>query len=377
MNKLLLSLVILLLIHLTLAGCDAGSTANRDNFKPIRPDPTSTPSVVGVNNAPTPVVSVDVAINTYVHPSHRFSLNYPANWQYLEQPQGVILVEPGDQAGYSVMFQDVGEKYSSEELNRYLVTYVAENFAGVDSQFTPLNQKTNADGTVVAQFTTQDPNLGQVINEVRVKQQDTIVLLVLLNVTEEQWQISQEKLQALADSVTLLDSTPLVEATPTAEAPSWILIGSTNQQFGFLYPSDWEVARQAEDTVVVTMPDYEVTFEGAVSAAVNPASDPATAAEKAAHSFVDELTAENKDVQSLPPGEFPLDRVTGVTIDFLYTTPDGTEMAGSVITAASHGKIYRVAFTAPAEFYQAALQWFNPMYKSFKILKPEEMLSEQ
>lgn len=141
MKKLLLSLSIFFLINLPLAGCGAGSTANRDSFRPIRPDPTSTPSGVGANSAPTPVVSTQVAINSYVHPSGRFSLNYPANWQYLEQPQGVILVEPGDQAGYSVMFQDVGEKFSSEELSRYLVTYVAENFAGEDAQFTPLDRK--------------------------------------------------------------------------------------------------------------------------------------------------------------------------------------------------------------------------------------------
>lgn len=373
MKNLLLSLTLFILGSLSLTGCGA----NRDSFKPIRPDPTSTPTVVGADARPTSVVPDQVAIDTYIHPSQRFSLNYPANWQYLEQPNGVILVEPGDQAGYSVMFHDVGEKYSPEELSRYLVTYVAENFAGKDSQFTPLDQQTKADGSIVAQFATQDPTLGRVINEVRVKQQDTIVLLLLLNATAEQWQISQKALQALADSVTLLDSTPLVESTPTAEPPSWILVGSTNQQFGFLYPSDWQIARQDENSVAVTMPDYAVTFEAAVSAAINPAGDPAMAAEKAARAFVEELATENKDVQSLPPTEFPLDTATGATIDFLYTTPAGVEMAGSVIAAASDGKIYRVVFTAPAEFYQAALQWFNPMYKSFKILKPEEVVVEE
>jgi hypothetical protein len=48
-------------------------------------------------------------------------------------------------------------------------------------------------------------------------------------------------------------------------------------------------------------------------------------------------------------------------------------MAGSVITAASEGQMYRIVFLAPAEYYQGALEWFNPMYKSFRILSPEEL----
>jgi hypothetical protein len=35
--------------------------------------------------------------------------------------------------------------------------------------------------------------------------------------------------------------------------------------------------------------------------------------------------------------------------------------------------MYRVVFLAPAEYYQGALEWFNPMYKSFRILSPEEL----
>jgi hypothetical protein len=49
-------------------------------------------------------------------------------------------------------------------------------------------------------------------------------------------------------------------------------------------------------------------------------------------------------------------------------------MAGSLITAVSEGQLYRITFLAPAEMYEGALQWFNPMYKSFTILPAEELI---
>jgi hypothetical protein len=52
-------------------------------------------------------------------------------------------------------------------------------------------------------------------------------------------------------------------------------------------------------------------------------------------------------------------------------------MAGSVITAAQEDHLYQIVFTAPAEYYAWALQWFNPMYQSFKMLSPEELLEEE
>jgi hypothetical protein len=202
------------------------------------------------------------------------------------------------------------------------------------------------------------------------------VLTILVNATKEQWQLSRQKLQILAKTATVLDSGPIDQATPTEEPPVWILIGATNNQFGFLYPSDWKILRQDEEVVAVAMPDIEVEFEGSVITLPTAAADSTEAAESAALAFIDELAKENTDVQSLPPLEFPLDTLTGVTIDFLYTTEEGTEMAGSIIAAASEEKVYRVIFTAPAEFYEFTLQWFNPMYKSFKILPAEGVLTE-
>ena len=345
----------------------------------IRPDLTSTPTAAAALPAhtptPTSVVSDLVAISNYTHATHRFSINYPENWQLSERPDGVLLIEPGDHAGYSVFFNDVGQTYSQQELNQYLVAFVAENFVDEKSDFSVISQEDQADGSVKAQFSTLDPNLGQTINEVRVLQVDTIVFVLFISATQEQWEISQSKLQALADTLTPLDTTPATETPPTVEPPVWVLIGPTSNQFGFFYPSDWEILEQGENVVSVAMPDSEMIFEASVFAWPGAADDP-KAAEKAARAYLTDISKKYKAVEDLAPTEFPLDTVTGATIDFLYTTEKDVAMAGSVITAAHDDQMYRVVFTAPAEFYGAALQWFNPMYQSFKILPADEMIQE-
>jgi hypothetical protein len=196
--------------------------------------------------------------------------------------------------------------------------------------------------------------------------------VLLVSVTEAQWTVSQNKLQALAGTLTPLDTTPLAEAPPTEEPPVWLLIGPTSNRFAFFYPSDWKIVRQDENTVAVTMPDTEIVFEAGTFDWPG-ADDDLETTEKAAQAYVTNLSKKYEKIENLPASEFPLDTATGATIDFLYTTAEDKTMAGSVIMAASEGRMYRVVFTAPAEFYQAALEWFNPMYKSFKILSPDDL----
>jgi hypothetical protein len=224
----------------------------------------------------------------------------------------------------------------------------------------------------VAQFATVDPNLGPMINEVRVWQQDTIVMTVLLSVSEDQWENSQAGLYGVVDTLVLLDSSPLAQVTPTKEPPIWDLIGSTNQAFGFFIPSDWHVVEQDEEHVRVKMPDLDVTFEGSVFDWPGAKDNPTTAAEEAALAYLKNLSQEHEQVLNQPLTEFPLDETTGATIDFLYITKEGAQFKGSIITAASEGKIYQIVFSSPAAIYEQALEWFNPMYKSFKILEPEQ-----
>ena len=242
-------------------------------------------------------------MSNFTHSSNRFSISYPENWQFFERPNGVVFIDPGDQAGYGVFFSDVGQVYSEQELNQYLVTFVSKNFVDKDTDFAPISQEQKADGSIVAQFSSVDPNLGQAMNEVRVTQKETIVFVLYLSATEEQWQVSQNQLHRLADTFTIIDTSlsqrqpPLATAPPTDEPPEWVLTGPTSSQFGFFYPSDWEILRQDETSVAVGMPESDLVFEASVSDAPK-AKDNAEAAKKAAQKYVDSLTKDYKDVQN-------------------------------------------------------------------------------
>lgn len=362
-----------------IVSCGETSSSPQPEFQPIRPDPTSTVKAASVSTAPgqpTSIVSNQVNLARFVHPTQRFGISYPENWQPFERPDGVVFIDPGNHAGYGAFFNDVGQVYSAKELNQYMVTFVTKNFIGKEADFAPLKQEQKADGSIMTQFSSKDPNLGQAINEVRVSQKDTIVFVLYLSATEEQWQISQEQLQHLADTFTIMNTKPGTATPPAQEPPQWVLIGPTNSTFAFFYPSDWQVLRQDESTVTVGMPDTDVVFEATVSDAAT-AKDNAEAAKKAGQAYVDQLAKDYKDVQSRPPEKFQLDQVAdGATIDFLYTAADGTVKAGSIITTVSEGQLYQVVFSASAKTYQAALQWFNPMYKSFRILPTEDIVPE-
>ena len=393
MKKRRLCFLLPLILIVLLSSCGYTRPPNQPDFVPIRPDdPTSTPqaSAAAPASKPTPAISDQVQLSNFTHSSNRFSISYPENWQFFERPDGVVFIDPGDQAGYGVFFSDAGQVYSEQELNQYLVTFVSKNFVDKDADFAPISQEQKVDGSVVAQFSSIDPNLGQAMNEVRVTQKETIVFVLYLSATEEQWQVSQNQLHRLADTFTIIDTTPVASpqaafgsaqpplgtAPPTDEPPEWVLTGPTSSQFGFFYPSDWEILRQDEVSVAVGMPDSDLVFEASVSNS-SEAKDKAEAAKKAAQKYVDSLSQDYQDVQTRPVETFQLDQITdGATIDFLYTAADGTPKAGSIITVASEGKLYQVVFSSSAEVYQAALQWFNPMYKSFKILPAEEIILE-
>jgi hypothetical protein len=314
-------------------------------------------------------------LNTFTHQSRRFQIDYPVNWQLFERPDGVIFLEPGHRAGYSLFFADTGEVYGAEALDQYLVTFVAQNFAKPDSAFKAISQSRLADGAAVAQFSAQDPILGQAINEIRVSQVETIVFVALISASQAQWPVSEASLQALVDTFTPLQTKPAAAGPATAEAPVWELVGPAGNTFAFFAPSNWERLFRDESAVEVGQPDNELHFRAESSAwtDLNPAP---AAAEAAALAYLAELTARYEALEHSPPGDFPLGTVTGKTVDFLYQVDD-KQMAGSIIAAAHKENLYLVVFTAPAELYEAALQWYNPMVQSFTFLEPDEYLDQE
>ncbi len=339
------------------------------------PAPATSPTVTPYLT-PTSVLPDQIILSKYTHPDNRFSADYPDNWQLFEQPDGMILLDPNGHVGYSVVFTDVGQIYSPEELNQYLVTFVAQNFAGEGSNFQAISQETISDDLVVARFASIDPDLGPAISEVRIFRKDTIIFVVYFSTIEEQWETSHRKLQKLADGFTPLDTSVIAEPSPTPEPPIWTLIGPESKTFGFLYADNWEVLEMEQNLVSVGLSEPPMIFTASKSTWPQAKTDPA-ASKKAALAHLETLLEEFETIQNLPPADFPLHTATGTTIDFVYTTGEGLDMAGSVITAVNDGNMHKVVFTAPAEFYDAALQWFNPMYKSFKFLEPEKFETDE
>ena len=372
---------ILAILVLQACGSSTQPTSPAPSATPIQiaPAPTLTPSEAISEVTPTPVVSDQITTQRFTHSTNRFSIEHPSNWGQVERPDGVIFVDPGDAAGYSVVFSDVGQPYSDQELNQYLVTFVAQNFAGEGSGFKAIQQEQLPDGSVMAQFSSFDPNLGQAISEVRVFQKDATVFIVYFSMIEEQWESSYNAMQKLADSISPLDTNSVVDVQPAEEAPIWALIGPESKEFGFLYATNWEILEQGPDLISVREPKLDMIFTASNFVWPDATNDP-QAAQNAALAHIETLSQEHENVQSLPPTEFPLDTAIGATIDFFYTTGDGANIAGSVITAVNEGKMHKIVFTAPAEpveIYDAALQWFNPMYRSFKFLSPEDFIDEE
>jgi hypothetical protein len=363
-------ITVLIIMSVLLLACRNGANATP---LPLLTQASPTPREV----APTPVISEKTTLLPYTHSSGRFSLSYPQAWQPFERSDGVIFIEPQAQAGYSVIFSDVEKPYSPEELNQYLVTFIAQNFAGEGSNFKAISQEEGEDGAVVAQFSSTDPNLGQAVSQVTVRQERNTIFVLHLSATEPQWEVSAQPLQALTGKFTALEvKAPAATAqTPAADAPTWALIGPKSNEFGLLYADDWQVVAQEENLVAVAQLENSMSFT-ATNFLWPASSKESEAAIEAAQAHLKTLSEEVQALQSLPPAEFPLDQITGATIDFVYVAEDGTQMAGSIITGLANGKMHQIVFTAPADLYEAALQWFNPMYKSFKILAPADLTKE-
>ncbi len=357
---------------LWLTGCGNATPSSQRSFSPLRPDPTATPNFPAYSplkdqRQPTSVVADLVPLKQYIHASSRFGITYPDNWQFFERPDGVVFIEPANQVGYSVFFSDVGEVYTPEQISQYLGLFLVNNFMTSATNFSPLDTKTEADGSMVVHFTSLDPKLGKAMNEVQLFQQKTVMFVLLINSTETQWTVSRDKLKKLVNSFKPLDTNPLPTATPTRKIVDLTLIGPTSSEFGFFYPNDWEVLVQDKNMVTVVKPDQNYTFTASNYLAPASVDDP-QAAEKTAEAFVENIKKQYDNLQKRPTSEFRLDTMKGVTIDYLYQDEQGTDWAGSIIVGASKGKIYQIVFTAPAPSFENGLNWFNPMYKSFRVL---------
>ncbi|MDX1522576.1 MAG: hypothetical protein R3264_13190, partial [Anaerolineae bacterium] len=327
--------------------------------------------------SPEPNLSETTPIRRYTHANGQFSIDYPATWQAFEQPDGTIFLSPDNQAGYSVFFNDTEQVFSKTELDQYLLSFVAQKFSLDNSNISSISRVQNSNGSVSAQFSATDPVLGETHNEIRVSQVETTVFALLITVSEPTWLQSSAQLQALVASFEALERSPEAAPELSAEEPVWMLTGPLSNRFGFLTPSDWETLHQSENSITVGLPDHsDIIFEARTFEWGGTQPDPSIAKE-AALSYLASLEQTHDTFSHAPPVDFPLDSSQGTTVDFLYLRAEGDlQIAGSIISGAEDGQVYQVIFSAPADFYEGALQWFNPMYQSFRILSPDDLLED-
>lgn len=360
--------LILLLLAGLISACQPAVT-------PSPPPPTVTPTATATSTptprpSPTPINLS--ALETFTHAAQGFSIDYPIGWQVFEQTNGVIILAPDGRFGYTVVFTDVAKTYSDADMSEYVASFVAQNFAGDSANFKAISYRRQDDGVTVARFSTVDPKLGPTIGQLNVRQQGTIIYAVYLNAPENEWPAVESALESLAATLRLPKAAP-IEATPTP--PVWVLTGPVRKEFGFLVASNWATVAQDDNSITVSSPEKDMQFTASNFPWPGALSNP-NAAGEAALAHLAELKKSYPDLQHLPPAEFPLDTATGATIDFVYTPKGGQPVAGSVITAVGNGKMHKIVFTAPAELYDLALEWFNPMLKSFKFLSPAAGLNE-
>ncbi|RMF04866.1 MAG: hypothetical protein D6768_02265, partial [Chloroflexi bacterium] len=258
------------------------------------PPPAAAP--VPVPTEPAVSINVD-SLKMFSHNTGRFSVNYPPNWEIFPQENGVIVLDPSGKAGYTVVFSDVAQKYTTDQLEQYLIGFLAQNFGGGENQFKALGLEQRSDGSVVAQFSTRNPQSGAFINQATASQTDTIVFIVYTSALEEQWEQARPILQKLAQTLKPLDTSPGKTApTPTPTPPVWGLIGPNSKEFGFLFASDWEITEQSDNRVVVNSADGEMVFSAENRVWPGADSNPAAATE-AALAEIENLKSTYADLQ--------------------------------------------------------------------------------
>ena len=350
-----------LIILILLSGCGAPATQQRAAVNASTATARQpAPNMAAAPGRSEPILADDITFSTYTHAaSRRFSIPYPNTWQYFEQPDGVIFIDPSNRAGYSVFFSQ-----AETDLQTYALAFVEANF-GQDNETEILSQTDR-----LIRFRNNDTNLGMALNELSFLQHGETVYLVLITVNEVEWDSTANTLRNLIGGLTFKDL-PAATPSPTKsdEPPLWALYGHPSENFGFLYPDTWSVS-EADHAVEVTAVEYGYTFSVAVLAAETDEAD-IVDLEAYLQTQLDQLTEQHETFAALPITAYQAGQAEGYTVDYLYTDEAGIAFAGSIIATAIDDKLYHITLDAPAVLYDDALSWFNPMMQSFKILPPE------
>ena len=332
-----------------------GSTTNA-TIRPATPPARATPPTTG------PILVQDAILQTYTHtPSQRFSIAYPADWDVLEQPNGVLFIEPANRAGYSVFISQT----QIEDPNTYALQFVQDNF-GASNTFQILSKT-----ETTIQFKGDDTNLGPAVNELTFLPDGDDMFLVLITVVEDEWDEAAEDLREITASLTFSQpATPTPDSTEPDAPPLWLLYGHPSNHFGFLYPDNWQLTDD-DRSVDLVQPEQQYRFSVQVIDAPGAGED-ANIVETYTQEQVQLLGEQFETFEALPVTAYQAGQGSGYTADYLYQNEEGLAVAGSIIVTGIDDHLYHVSISAPAVLYDEALEWFNPMLQSFKVLPQVE-----
>ncbi len=344
-----------------LTACGGGQNQTANAVAPLPTGPAQ-PQPLQTLALPTPagVLFENISTQTYTPRSGQFSIDFPDNWRTFEQADRVLFIDPKGQAGYSVFTVQTETGLSSLELDEFTAQFVQRNF-GQEPGFEVLAQE--GGGTI--RFKSVDAAFGPSINEAAARQQNQTVFITLLTVAEDKWDASAAALRELIGSLQIYPQSSSPPATPTSP-PMWELYTNPDLSIAFLYPNNW-VITQTEQSVQAVWPEYQMAFTVDVISLPGAGETPETLITYL-NAQTQTLKTKFTDLQTLPPTEFKAGNMSGYTLDYLYTAPDGEQIAGSIMALGVKDFIYRISISSPAPVYPAALDWFNPMMQSFKIV---------
>ena len=330
------------------------------------PAAPSTPLPVETQPPPTlapPPIQIDFTrLRTFTHPSQQFAVSYPADWPLAEQPEGLIVADPTNQAGYSIFFSRAETALSTEELATLAMQFATENF-GEEAGFEVLSQ---TESTV--RFRRLDPTFGPALAELSLRQEGEVIFFVLLSIVEAQWTQTAPALQSLAQTLSIPQPVAATPA-PVTGPPTWLVFAHPTERFAFLYPSNWEL-QESEAGAQSLWPDKRFTFTvTAVAPETLKADDDAAAA--LLNRQLAQLQETAFEFEARPIESYQTGLGSGYTVDYLYAGDDGLPMAGSIIVTQADARLYQITIAAPALVYEEALDWFNPMLQSFQLLPAE------
>jgi hypothetical protein len=309
--------------------------------------PPTAPSIIPVASPPkpptapaeVPFASPTVAptsggsLATYHGSGAAFSVQYPANWDLIDQekdtPPQVTFIAPGKKTSANI-------SYGAYRAGSSLADAFDQTLTTVFKATRTIAKTTNPDQSFSAEIERTDPTLGQVHAYIRMLAAGSTYIIAQCNISVDEFDQYKDIGKALVDSVTISPLTSVNLATYTG-------IGAP---FSIRYPNSWQV--QSQETGINP---YVVIF--APSQAAGVVVTYIQAGSNDPKRYIESLVAQLIDVKIIAETQNP---DNSITVEVEHTVQ---QLGGRV-----HG-YYRV-LSAGGTFYVAE---FNAVSNEFDLYK--------